>query len=51
MDLIKYRISPLLRERGIKGVRFHIKFALYFIHIPKGLIIPGYKSMLVFSEW
>jgi hypothetical protein len=22
-------------ERGIKGVRFHIKFALYFIHIPK----------------
>jgi hypothetical protein len=41
MDLIKYRTSPLLRipspftERGIKGERFHIKFVLYLIHIPK----------------
>jgi hypothetical protein len=33
MDSIKYRTSSLL-PIPIKEVRFHIKFALYFMHIP-----------------
>jgi hypothetical protein len=33
-----------VRERGIKEVRFHIKFALYFIHIPN--LLQGILTQL-----